>query len=281
MNLEDKIPILRARRSSKIKINPVFKTSNEDLTASHGGSKSSSIHHHNNENGSKNSYHSTPQSTQFHRKYPKYASDCLNIEIIGNCSYFNHPESFNEVFAVKDRIFYLCEDHVYYTSKDNYSLTTTPGISRNSSLICEGPKVFYFITKGKVGKGKDKNYSIIDGVNAIEDISGNHNDIFAVDRFGICYKLSKEGKVEIKYKEKIVRIIKANDIDACLLQNGLIETTNVFYGDDFYVDIAGDKDIVAILGKGRDNYMAIGNDKVLYSDLFVIEDYFLGKKNKL
>ena len=38
--------------------------------------------------------------------------------------------------------------------------------------------------------------------------------------------------------------------------------------------IAKCNDIVVILGKGRDNYMAIGNDKVLYSDIYVLDNYF-------
>lgn len=40
------------------------------------------------------------------------------------------------------------------------------------------------------------------------------------------------------------------------------------------LDLAKENDIVAILGKGRDNYMAIGNDKVIYSDVFVLDKYF-------
>ena len=38
--------------------------------------------------------------------------------------------------------------------------------------------------------------------------------------------------------------------------------------------IATNKDIVLLLGKGRDNYMAIGNDYIEYSDISVIEKYF-------
>lgn len=37
--------------------------------------------------------------------------------------------------------------------------------------------------------------------------------------------------------------------------------------------LAKKKDLVLILGKGRDNYMAIGNKKVYYSDIDVIENY--------
>ena len=40
------------------------------------------------------------------------------------------------------------------------------------------------------------------------------------------------------------------------------------------LDMAVCNDIVVILGKGRDNYMAIGNDKVLYSDILVLDNYF-------
>ena len=40
------------------------------------------------------------------------------------------------------------------------------------------------------------------------------------------------------------------------------------------LDIAESGDIVAILGKGRDNYMAIKDKKILYSDVLVLDDYF-------
>lgn len=42
----------------------------------------------------------------------------------------------------------------------------------------------------------------------------------------------------------------------------------------YALNIAKKDDIVAILGKGRDNYMAIKDKKVLYSDVFVLDDYF-------
>jgi len=35
-------------------------------------------------------------------------------------------------------------------------------------------------------------------------------------------------------------------------------------------------DVVLILGKGRDGYMAIGDEKVYYSDYEVIKNYFEG-----
>ena len=39
-------------------------------------------------------------------------------------------------------------------------------------------------------------------------------------------------------------------------------------------DIASSGDVVLILGKGRDNYMAIGDKKVEYNDYDVISKYF-------
>ena len=39
-------------------------------------------------------------------------------------------------------------------------------------------------------------------------------------------------------------------------------------------DIAEDNDIILIAGKGTDNYMALGNEYLPYSDLEVIEEYF-------
>lgn len=44
------------------------------------------------------------------------------------------------------------------------------------------------------------------------------------------------------------------------------------------LDMASTNDIVAILGKGRDNYMAICDKKVLYSDVLVLDDYFKSSK---
>ena len=40
------------------------------------------------------------------------------------------------------------------------------------------------------------------------------------------------------------------------------------------LNMASKDDIVAILGKGRDNYMAIEDKKILYSDIFVLDKYF-------
>ena len=42
----------------------------------------------------------------------------------------------------------------------------------------------------------------------------------------------------------------------------------------YALDNAKEGDIVAILGKGRDNYMAIGDEKVPYCDYDVIKEYF-------
>ena len=39
-------------------------------------------------------------------------------------------------------------------------------------------------------------------------------------------------------------------------------------------DIAASGDVVLILGKGRDNYMAIGDKKIEYNDYDVISKYF-------
>lgn len=43
---------------------------------------------------------------------------------------------------------------------------------------------------------------------------------------------------------------------------------------DYALSIAKENDIVLIAGKGTDNYMALGNEYLPYSDLEVIEDYF-------
>ena len=43
---------------------------------------------------------------------------------------------------------------------------------------------------------------------------------------------------------------------------------------NYALSIACNGDVVLILGKGRDNYMAIGDKKVKYCDFDVIEKYF-------
>ena len=43
---------------------------------------------------------------------------------------------------------------------------------------------------------------------------------------------------------------------------------------EYALSIANDDSIVLILGKGRDNYMAIGDKKVQYCDYNVVENYF-------
>lgn len=40
------------------------------------------------------------------------------------------------------------------------------------------------------------------------------------------------------------------------------------------LDMSEENDIVAILGKGRDNYMAINDQKIFYSDVLVLDEYF-------
>ena len=45
----------------------------------------------------------------------------------------------------------------------------------------------------------------------------------------------------------------------------------------YALDISKEDDIVLILGKGRDNYMAIGDEKIPYNDYEEIEEYFTRK----
>ena len=40
------------------------------------------------------------------------------------------------------------------------------------------------------------------------------------------------------------------------------------------LDLGSNNDIILILGKGRDNYMAINDKKIKYSDIDVIRRYF-------
>ena len=51
----------------------------------------------------------------------------------------------------------------------------------------------------------------------------------------------------------------------------IIDRTDAIY---YALDLAGDNDLVLVIGKGRDNYMAIGDKKIKYCDYEVIESYF-------
>ena len=43
----------------------------------------------------------------------------------------------------------------------------------------------------------------------------------------------------------------------------------------YALSIANKDDVVLILGKGRDNYMAIGDEKIYYCDYDVISSFFI------
>ncbi len=47
----------------------------------------------------------------------------------------------------------------------------------------------------------------------------------------------------------------------------------------YALSIATSGDVVLILGKGRDNYMAIGNEKIFYNDFSVVEKYFSNRSS--
>lgn len=74
--------------------------------------------------------------------------------------------------------------------------------------------------------------------------------------------------------ENVLDII--NDLKDTSKQNYLIEP-NRSIAIKKALDMAKEDDIIAILGKGRDNYMAINDQKIFYSDILVLDDYF--KKN--
>ena len=46
----------------------------------------------------------------------------------------------------------------------------------------------------------------------------------------------------------------------------------------YALNLASEKDLVLILGKGRDNYMAIGKEKIYYSDIDTIDEYIMNNK---
>ena len=50
-----------------------------------------------------------------------------------------------------------------------------------------------------------------------------------------------------------------------------------FYEENDWFKSIKEDDIVLILGKGRDNYMAIGDEKIPYNDYEEIEEYFTRK----
>lgn len=70
-----------------------------------------------------------------------------------------------------------------------------------------------------------------------------------------------------------------DDIIDQMVQDGsdYIRITNREEAINRALDMATSDDVVLILGKGRDNYMAIGDKKVKYCDYDVVKNYFRGK----
>ena len=57
-------------------------------------------------------------------------------------------------------------------------------------------------------------------------------------------------------------------------KNNYIRIQNRENSINYALDIAKEDDYILIIGKGRDNYMAIGNERISYSDYDVIKNYF-------
>jgi len=97
-------------------------------------------------------------------------------------------------------------------------------------------------------------------------------------------KRGSMGKVTLDYSDFVIftmddpRCEKVSDIIDDLVSESdkdhYIRIENREEAIAYAFSIAEEGDIVAILGKGRDHYMAIGNEKVDYCDYDVIEKYF-------
>ncbi|EKE37700.1 RasGEF domain containing protein [Entamoeba nuttalli P19] len=182
---------------------------------------------------------------------PRIEKENTEIQIFGTCSYYVETQGARDVFVAGNRIFYICDDHVYYSSPENPNPSPTFGISRSSNYICQGPDSFYFIHKGKIGKGKDKKYSNVEGIVAPEEITGNDKEVFILDRFGECYQLTKGQKKRFGYSERIVRISVQNELKGTLLESGRIDSNPKFSSKSLFIDIAGIKQLWGLKSNGE------------------------------
>ena len=71
--------------------------------------------------------------------------------------------------------------------------------------------------------------------------------------------------------------MKENKIKIDILPNYFLKKDGSFDREEainYALSIADNDSVVLILGKGRDNYMAIGDKKIEYNDYDVINKYF-------
>lgn len=97
-------------------------------------------------------------------------------------------------------------------------------------------------------------------------------------------KRSKIGKLLLEKSDFVVfttddpRNEDPMDIINQMIDNSIATNYSVILDREkaivYSLDLAVDYDVILILGKGRDNYMAIGNDKIYYCDFDVISNYF-------
>ena len=125
----------------------------------------------------------------------------------------------------------------------------------------------------------------INGVSSILDTFSNYNNIITVcgcaggrDKT----KRSKIGSILINKSSTAIFTMddpRNEDVDK-IIDEMVGDSTNYIRIKDredainYALSIANKDSIVLILGKGRDNYMAIGDKKIKYSDYDVVENYF-------
>ncbi|ELP87893.1 hypothetical protein EIN_274800 [Entamoeba invadens IP1] len=190
-------------------------------------------------------------SSKNHSKEPsQLASFTSNIEkdistdfvLYGTCPYYVDVPKVRRVFVAGPRIFYLSDETAFFSSAESPAATKTASVSRSSTEVAVGPHAFYFIYKGKVGKGKNRTYSTVDGIVAPEHIFGNEKELYILDRFGECYKLSRDQRTRLAYDTTIVRVCLLDDLKRCvLLSDGRVDSKIKFVNKEMFIDVGGKK----------------------------------------
>ncbi|KAL7720981.1 Guanine nucleotide exchange factor [Entamoeba marina] len=180
--------------------------------------------------------------------------------LFGTCDYFVELPYARQIIAVKDKIYYLADDHVYFTSSTSKSLNQTGGISRSSHSVCNGPKGKYFLFKDKLARGKEKNYHILDDYLSITDISGYSKKLIALDKFGGCIEITKDSKQRINTKKPVVRVVCSKNITAMLFKDGTVESSHKCSFTNNLMDITGG---VSLWGITEDGYVENHNGELV------------------
>ena len=128
----------------------------------------------------------------------------------------------------------------------------------------------------------------INGVSTILDSFSNYNNIITVTGCAGGRDKSKRNKIgSIVMEKSNISIFtmddpRNEDVDKIIDEmvgdlDNYIRIKNREDAIKYALSIASKDSVVLILGKGRDNYMAIGDKKVKYSDYEVVENYFKSK----